>query len=64
MAKGKIFIFNAPEKLGEVCNTNNTILEQINKSTEFWKREIINSEVDTKNININLLSYVEADSEG
>ena len=63
MAKGKIFIFNAPEKVGEICNTNNTIFSQINKSTKFWEREIVNSEVDTKNINISLLSYVDTDSE-
>ena len=27
-------------ELGVVCNTQNTILEEINANTQFWKRKV------------------------
>lgn len=57
----RVFMFHNAE-LGVVCNTQNTILDEINSNTQFWKRNVNEKqEVDMSNIKISVNEYIEQD---
>jgi hypothetical protein len=59
IAKKKLYIFYEAE-VGKTCNSNNNLLKEINKNSQYWHRDYIPSkeEVDMKDINLSIVSYV------
>lgn len=50
-------------KLGQFCDVQNTLFNEINKSCNYWERKLnANGEVDMFNIKISLADYLERDT--
>lgn len=50
-------------KLGQYCDVQNNLFDQINKSCNYWERKVnVNGEVDMGNIKISLVDYLEKDT--
>lgn len=50
-------------KLGQYCDVNNTLFNEINESCTYWERKVNpNGEVEMGNIKISLVDYLERDT--
>lgn len=51
LEKDRLFIFEMPV-LGKLCDSKNSILDEIGQRASYWKRNKVNNNVNMSNINL------------